>query len=103
MMWIVFARAPAPDVAYWPGRRWLAALDAVAWPVVALALLAHVPGEAGIVLPMADVILGVAALMRLRTALWINHRYRFTTWRWGRVAVVLMLIGVVMKFAFLLR
>ena len=61
------------------------------------------PGAAGIVLPMADVILGLAALTRLRTALWINHRYRFTTWRWGRVAVVLMLIGVVMKFAFLWR
>ena len=101
MMWIVFARAPAPDVAYWPGRRWLAALDAVAWPAIILAVLAQVPGEPGIVLPMAGAILALAAMTRLRTALWINHRYRFTTWRWGHVAVALVLIGMAMKFAVL--
>ena len=36
---------------------------------------------------------------RLHRALWFNHRYRFTTWRWGRVVVVLLLIGAVLKIA----
>ena len=103
MMWIVVPRAPAPDMPYWPGRRWLAVLDAVAWPAVALALLAHVPGHAGIILPIAGAILGVNGLMRLHTALCVNHRYRFTTWRWGRVAILLVLVGAAMKFAILWR
>lgn len=30
-MWVLFARADPPDAPYWPGRRWLAALDAVGW------------------------------------------------------------------------
>ena len=97
MMWILFARAPAPDAAYWPGRRWLAALDAAAWPAIALWVLAHVPGEAGIILPVASVSLALATLMRLRTALWLNQRYRFTTWKLGRVAVALLAVGWMLK------
>jgi hypothetical protein len=30
-----------------------------------------------------------------------NHRYHFTTWRWGRVALGLLLIGMVLKVALL--
>lgn len=97
MMWIVFARAPAPDAAYWPGRRALAALDAVAWPVIALVLLSRVPGQAGLLIPVACVICGFNALFRLRTALWENHRYRFATWRAARVVLVLLLIAVALK------
>jgi hypothetical protein len=99
MMWILLARAPAPDAAYWPGRRWLAALDAVAWPAIALWLLAQVPGKTGIMLPAASVLLALATLTRLRTALWLNQRYRFTTWRLGRVAVVLLVVGWMLKFS----
>lgn len=102
-MWILFARAPVPDASYWPGRRWLAAVDAVAWPAIAPFVLAHVPGGTGIVLPMASAIFGLAGLMRLHTALWLNQRYRFTTWRWGRILVLLLLIGLAMKFAVLWR
>ena len=65
------------------------------------ALLAHVPGDAGIILPMAGAILGLNGLMRLHSALYVNHRYRFTTWRWGRVAILLVLVGAAMKFAIL--
>lgn len=96
-MWIVFARAPAPDAAYWPGRRALAALDAVAWPLLALVLLSQVPGQAGLVAPVAYVICGVNALARLRTGIWENHRYRFATWRAARVGLVLLLIAVSLK------
>ena len=37
------------------------------------------------------------ALGRLHRALWINHRYWFTTWRWGRIVAVFLLIGMVLK------
>lgn len=97
MMWIVFARAPAPDAAYWPGRRWLAALDAVAWPAIALVLLSRTPGQAGLAAPVAGVICGVNALLRLQTALSENHRYRFTTWRGARVVLALLLIAAALK------
>lgn len=31
-MWLLFTRAPPQDAPYWPGRRCLAAVDAVVWP-----------------------------------------------------------------------
>jgi hypothetical protein len=30
---------------------------------------------------------------------WVNHRYWFTTWRWGRISAALIVIGMVLKFA----
>ena len=33
MPWVIFARASPPDAAIWPGRRVLAFVDAVVWPV----------------------------------------------------------------------
>lgn len=97
MMLIMFARAPASDAAYWPGRRWLAALDAVAWPAIALVLLSRIPGQTGLIAPIACAICGVNALLRLQTALWQNHRYRFTTWRGARVLLALLLIAAALK------
>jgi hypothetical protein len=29
----------------------------------------------------------------------MNHRYWFTTWRWGRVAAAMLLVGAVLKVA----
>ena len=103
MMWIVFARTPTPDAAYWPGRRTLAALDAVAWPFVALVLLSRVPGQAGLLAPVACVICGLNALARLHTALWENHRYRFATWRAARFVLALLLIAAALKFGLVWR
>ena len=97
MVLIMFARAPALDAAYWPGRRWLAALDAVAWPAIAIVLLSRIPGQAGLGAPVACVICGVNALLRLQTALSQNHRYRFTTWRAGRILLALLLIAAALK------
>ena len=97
-MWVLFARAAPTDSAYWPGRRWIAALDAVGWPTFWLTVLSHVParaGLAGIVLMTLAVIVGVH---RLHVALWRNHRYRFTTWRWGRLIFALVLVGMAMKY-----
>ena len=101
-MWILFARAATPDARYWPGRRWLAALDAVGWPTFWLTVLSHVPartGLAGAVLVTMSVIVGSH---RLHVALWQNHRYRFTAWRWGRPLLVLTLLGWALKHALVL-
>lgn len=94
---VLMARAPAPDAAYWPGRRVLAALDAVLWPVVAFLCLASVPGVKGMIMPVVSVIVAIAALVRLRTAVWSNPRYRFTTWRVLRVMAFLLLLGLTLK------
>jgi hypothetical protein len=97
MMWMLLARAPTPDAAYWPGRRLLALADAVLWPVALVAALCSVPVATGVVLPVATALAAINALVRAHTALAANHRYRFTTWRLARVAVVLMIIGVALK------
>lgn len=96
-MWILMTRAPAPDAAYWPGRRALAALDAVLWPIVAILCLASVPGTKGVLMPVGSILVAVATLLRLRTAVWSNWRYRFTTWRLLRIVIVLLLIGFALK------
>jgi hypothetical protein len=38
-------------------------------------------------------------LGRLHRALWENHRYWFTTWRWGKVLGAMLLIGAVLKLS----
>lgn len=77
----------------------LAAVDAVAWPG-ALALVVWVaPVATGIA---GALVIGVAALIavaRLRRAIWRNERYWFTTWRWGKPVLALLLIGGVLKLA----
>jgi hypothetical protein len=99
MMWVVLAREPFPDLVYWPGRRWLAALDATAWPAIGFALLLNLPGRTGLVLPVVGAGFALVGLARLRTAVWMNHRYRFTTWRLGKVVGVLLLFGAALKLA----
>jgi hypothetical protein len=47
-MWILFTPAPRPDAPHWPGRRWLAALDAFAWPVGWVLVVAQAPTPMGI-------------------------------------------------------
>jgi hypothetical protein len=100
-MWMLFARAPPPDAPYWPGRRWLAAVDAVAWPGVAWSVLSQVRGGGGLVLPFVTALLVVLAALRLFTALLANHRYHFTTWRWSRVLAWLVAVGVLLKLGLL--
>ena len=51
----------------------------------------------GIVLPFAMALLVVSAARRLFTALLANHRYHFTTWRWGRVLTWMLAVGVLLK------
>lgn len=96
-MWLLVTREPRPDVPEWPGRRWLAAVDAIAWPVFWVVLIRHAPTPVGLVSPVATVFAALFALGRLHRALWVNHRYWFTTWQWGRVAAALMVVGAMLK------
>ena len=96
-MWLLIAREPRPDAPYWRGRRLLAAIDAIFWPLLWVVSVRHVPEPVGLVGPFVIAVAVLCALGRLHRALWVNHRYRFTTWRWARFVAALMLLGVVLK------
>ena len=99
VMWLVFARAPLPDAPYWPGRRFLALVDAVTWPVAWMALAMQLPQPAGVVTSVAIALTVLIAFSRARRAAWQNHRYHFTTWRWGRVLAGLLVVGLTLSVA----
>lgn len=98
-MWMLFARAPPPDRPYWRGRRWLAAVDALAWPCLWLVMIRSVPADLGVAGALASAWVVAAAVRRAWVAIRCNHRYQFTTWRWARVLGWLLLIGIVLKVA----
>ena len=98
-MWILFARAPAPDRPYWAGRRFLAALDALVWPALVILLITEVPGAPGVLKPVMVALTVLVMQCRLRVALWRNHRYRFTTWWAVRVLGALLFVGAFVKIA----
>lgn len=97
-MWILLTRAQAPDAMAWPGRRPLAVLDAIAWPAAWMGILEQAGLLQGIVGAALVAWGAVAACSRVRSALWVNHRYRFTTWRWGRVVGMLMALAIALKW-----
>lgn len=96
-MWILYAREPRPDARYWPGRRVAAAVDAIVWPAAWVLLAVNAPLPTGVVGPVVAAAAVLVGLRRLHTAVWCNARYQFTTWRWGRVAVGLMVVGGMLK------
>lgn len=96
-MWFVLTRAPLPDAPYWPGRRLLALVDAVTWPVAWVIVATQLPKPAGIVAPIIVALAVLSALGRVHRAAWLNHRYHFTTWRWARVAVAALLFGLLLR------
>ena len=96
-MLLLLSRPPRPDAPYWPGRRWLAVLDALDWPMVWILAVAFAPAPAGVVGWLVVALAACSALGRCRRAMLINHRYRFTTWRWSRAIAVLLAIGLVLK------
>jgi hypothetical protein len=98
-MWLVLTRAPLPDAPYWPGRRLLALADAVAWPAGWIALAVELSRSAGVVGPLVIALAVLSSVGRVHRAAWQNHRYHFTSWRWGRVLGGLILIGLVLKAA----
>ena len=100
-MWLLVKREPAPDAPYWHGRRWLAALDGVAWPLLWVLAVQQLPAPLGIVGPVVVAVALLSALDRVQRALWQNHRYRFTTWRWARAGSTALLSGLVLKWMML--
>lgn len=96
-MWLLIGRAPAPDAPFWPGRRWLATIDAVAWPVALALALQAASEQLGVVGPLFVAVALLVATRRVYRAIFVNHRYRFTTWRWGRVVGALLIVGGVLK------
>jgi hypothetical protein len=98
-MWLLFARAPPPDVRVWPGRRALALVDAVVWPAGLVALVLYAPFPSGVVGMSAVGICAVAMLRRAYRAVYQNHRYHFTTWRWGRRLAIVLAFGYAVKLA----
>lgn len=97
MMILIPRRSPRPDVAWWPGRRVLAAIDALAWPALWLAGLGLLPLDGGIIARVAMALLLVAAVFRLHRAVLRNSRYWFTTWRYGGPLALLVLLGALVK------
>ena len=98
-MLLLVAREPRANAPYWTGRRWLAAIDAAAWPLFWVLLLRQIDAPVGIVGPMVVAFALLFSVERVHRAVWVNHRYWFTTWRWGRIAIALMVIGMVLKLA----
>lgn len=78
-MWFLVAREPRPDAPDWPGRRLLAAVDAVAWPALWVLLVRHAPEPVGIVGSFVTALAGLLGMGRLHRALWVNHRYIAST------------------------
>ncbi len=97
-MWVLVARERQPNAPYWPGRRGLAVVDAVVWPLLLVVLLSKLPAPIGLFGPVAGGVVLLYGLSRLRQALWENHRYTFTTWRLARFAVAILVVGAMLKF-----
>lgn len=98
-MWLLFARAPPPDADVWRGRRALAVVDAVVWPAILAALVLRAPFSIGLAGMCATALCAVAALRRAHRATFQNHRYHFTTWRWGRWLAFVVAFGYALKLA----
>ena len=96
-MWFLLRRKIRPDAAYWRGRRLLAALDAVAWPCGWILIALSVRERTALVGCVFIVFALLIAARRLRRAIWNNGRYFFSTLRWGRAVMLLLLIGAWVK------
>jgi hypothetical protein len=96
-MWVLYARAPAPNLPYWLGRRCLALLDAAMWPALLAFHVVNTPLNAGVVGPVALAMCAFIGIRSCARALWHNEQYRFTTWRLGAPLVALLALGIVLK------
>jgi hypothetical protein len=85
---------------YWPGRRWLAVFDAVVWPTLWVAVLQNLPAQGGLFGALVSALAILAAFRRVHLAVAMNHRYRFTTWRWAKVAASVVSVGWLLGLLF---
>ncbi len=98
-MWLLYARAPVPDAPHWPGRRFLAMLDAVVWPGLLAVVISGTSLQTGAVGWLALALCGLLAIRRCVRALWRNERYQFTSWCFGLPLAALLAIGAALKLA----
>jgi hypothetical protein len=96
-MWLLFARAAPPDVPYWPGRRWFAAVDAVVWPGFVGFALGQIDEAGGLLIALLKALLVLSAARRLHVALLLNYRYHFSTWRWGWTLARMLAIAALLR------
>lgn len=96
-MWLLVAREPRQDAPQWSGRKCLAVVDALAWPAAVVILIFISNLQLGVIGPVSMAAALLLSVSRFRRAIWLNHRYRFTTWRWGGVALGLMTVGAFLK------
>ena len=96
-MWLLVARERSPDAPEWPGRHAIAAVDAVVWPLLWMSAVWYAPTPVGVVGPFVMAVAALCLMRRLHRALRINHRYRFTTWHWGKVFGAMLLMGAFLK------
>ena len=62
-------------------------------------LIRLAPEPVGVVGPFVTTWAVLLSLGRLHRALWVNHRYWFTTSLWGKVVTGMLLIGMVLKLS----
>lgn len=96
-MLFIIARAPRPDVVVWPGRRWLAGLDAIAWPALTLLLVMNRSFTTGLVGSVAMSLAALLLLRRLSRAWLCNESYRFAALACARWLGALLAFGVSLK------
>ena len=65
-MWLLLTRKTPPDRPYWRGRRGMAMLDAVGWPLAWIVGVLHLPQHGGLV---GAAIVAWASLCTPRTCL----------------------------------
>ncbi|ACB33153.1 hypothetical protein Lcho_0881 [Leptothrix cholodnii SP-6] len=92
-MWLLISRRVRSEMPYWPGRRLLAAIDALVWPAVWLVVLMRVEVPMGVTRSVFMAVLAMCAVSRLWRATFDNSDYTFTTWRWGKVLGGLLLVS----------
>jgi hypothetical protein len=71
----------------------------VAWLLFWVILASQIDAPVGNVGTMIVAVLPLFSVERIHRAVWVIHRYWFTTWHRARIAISLMAIGVVLKFA----
>lgn len=98
-MWFFFVRSPRPDLHVWPGRRWVSAVDALAWPIAAMVAVTGMADAGSLSSSLIVAALWVLAARRLLRAILVNQRYRMTTVWLAKIVAVPLLFGVLTKLA----
>ena len=98
-MLIVLPFKPQTEAAVWPGRRFLAVVDALIWPALLAGLVIYYVPEKDIALRgVATAAFALAATSRLSRAVLRNEFYRFTSWQLAKLIFVLAWIGGCIQF-----